>query len=354
MNVENILEKAIKDQVSDIFIVAGTKIAFKKSGKINFVGNEILKPKDTEDLIQQIYALATGIYKSIETLKQNGEDDFSFSLSRLGRFRVNTYFQRGSIAAVLRVVRFELPDPTEYHIPSSILDLSSLQKGLVIVTGPTGSGKSTTLACIVDQINKTKQKHIITIEDPIEYLHRHNKSIVSQREVGHDTKDYITALRSALREAPDVILVGEMRDLETVSVALNAAETGHLVLSSLHTLGAAETISRIIDIFPPNQQEQIRVQLTMTLQAVVSQQLLPSCDGGMVPCFEIMKSNPAVKTLIRDNRLHVLDNTIMQNKEAGMMSMDDSIMQRYQEHLIDRDVAMQFSFNKEFMRKKLF
>ena len=354
MNVENILEKAIKDQVSDIFIVAGTKIAFKKSGKINFVGNEILKPKDTEDLIQQIYALATGIYKSIETLKQNGEDDFSFSLSRLGRFRVNTYFQRGSIAAVLRVVRFELPDPAEYHIPSSILDLSSLQKGLVIVTGPTGSGKSTTLACIVDQINKTKQKHIITIEDPIEYLHRHNKSIVSQREVGHDTKDYITALRSALREAPDVILVGEMRDLETVSVALNAAETGHLVLSSLHTLGAAETISRIIDIFPPNQQEQIRVQLTMTLQAVVSQQLLPSCDGGMVPCFEIMKSNPAVKTLIRDNRLHVLDNTIMQNKEAGMMSMDDSIMQRYQEHLIDRDVAMQFSFNKEFMRKKLF
>lgn len=353
MDVEQILKKAIEDKVSDIFIVAGTTIAFKKSGQIYGIGEQILTPLDTEKLIQQIYSLATGIYKSIDTLKQNGEDDFSFSLSRLGRFRVNTYFQRGSIAAVLRVVRFVLPDPKEYHIPSSIIDLANLNNGLVIITGPTGSGKSTTLACIIDQINKTKRDHIITIEDPIEYLHKHKQSIVSQREVGHDTKDYITALHAALREAPNVILVGEMRDLETVSVALNAAETGHLVLSSLHTLGAAETISRIIDIFPPNQQEQIRVQLTMSLQAVVSQQLIPSKDGGMVPCFEIMKSTPAVKTLIRDNRLHLLDNTIMQNKDMGMMSMDDSILQMYRENFIDKDVALQYSFNKDLMTKKL-
>ncbi len=228
-----------------------------------------------------------------------------------------------------------------------------MNKGLVIVTGATGCGKSTTLACIVDQINKTKNYHIITIEDPIEYLHRHNHSIVSQREVGHDTKDYITALRAALREAPNVILVGEMRDLETVSVALSAAETGHLVLSTLHTLGASETISRIIDIFPPNQQEQIRVQLTMSLEAVVSQQLIQSKEGGMVPAFEIMKTNPAIRTQIRDNKLHLIDNTIAANREEGMMSMDDSILELYKAGLIEEDVALQHANNHELLKKKM-
>jgi twitching motility protein PilT len=323
------------------------------SGEIRPINDEKLTPQDTYYILEKIYSISTGIVTSMDKLKQNGEDDFSFSLTAVGRFRVNAYYQRGSVAAVLRVVRFQLPDPKDYHIPSSVIDLAKLNKGLVIVTGATGSGKSTTLACIVDEINRTQNYHIITIEDPIEYLHRHQRSIVSQREVGHDTSDYLSALRAALREAPNVILVGEMRDLETVSVALNAAETGHLVLSTLHTLGASETISRIIDIFPPNQQEQIRVQLTMSLQAVVSQQLLQSKDGGMVPCFEIMKSNPAIRTQIRDNKLHLIDNTISSNRDEGMISMDDSILELYKAGMIDEDTALQHANNKELLKKKM-
>ncbi len=353
MDVTKILEEAVSERASDIFIVAGACISFKKSGVIHQINDQKLTPADTNDLINQIYEISVGIERSIDVLRENGEDDFSFSLSQIGRFRANVFFQRGSVAAVLRVVRFKLPDPKEYHIPSSVIDLAKLNKGLVIVTGATGSGKSTTLACIVDQINKTKNYHIITIEDPIEYLHRHNHSIVSQREVGHDTKDYLTALRSALREAPNVILVGEMRDLETVSVALNAAETGHLVLSTLHTLGASETISRIIDIFPPNQQEQIRVQLTMSLEAVVSQQLIRSKDGSMVPAFEIMKTNPAIRTQIRDNKLHLIDNTIAANREEGMVGMDDSILELYKAGLIEEEVALQHANNRELLKKKM-
>ena len=355
MDVRDILKEAINQNVSDVFIVAGANVCFKKSGVIKPFSEEKLTPVDTRDIVEQIYKLndGNGIQRNIKILEEHGEDDFSFSLSQLGRFRVNAYFQRGSMSAVLRVVRFTLPDPEEYHIPSTILNLANVTKGLVIVTGPTGCGKSTTLACIVDEINKTKNDHIITIEDPIEYLHRHKKSIVSQREVGHDTKDYLSALRAALREAPNVILVGEIRDLETVSVALNAAETGHLVLSTLHTQGAAETISRIIDIFPPSQQEQIRVQLTMTLQAVVSQQLLPSVNGNMVPAFEIMKSNPAIRTQIRDNKLHLIDNTIGANREDGMMTMDESILNLYKNQLIDKNTALQYATNKDVLERKL-
>ncbi len=353
VEIREILKQAVEQRASDVFIVAGARISFKVAGEIKPINDEKLMPDDTRRFVIDIYKSATGITTTVDTLEKNGEDDFSFSLPMIGRFRVNAYFQRGSMAAVLRVVRFELPDPKDYHIPSSVIDLAQLSKGLVIVTGPTGSGKSTTLACIVDEINRTKDYHIITIEDPIEYLHRHQRSIVSQREVGHDTHDYISALRAALREAPNVILVGEMRDLETVSVALNAAETGHLVLSTLHTLGASETISRIIDIFPPNQQEQIRVQLTMSLQAVVSQQLLQSKEGGMVPCFEIMKSNPAIRTQIRDNKLHLIDNTISSNKEDGMISMDDSILELYKAGVIDEDTALQHANNKELLKKKM-
>ena len=352
-DIQEILKQAVDQKASDVFIVAGACISFKVSGEIRPINDEKLTPQDTYYILEKIYSISTGIVTSMDKLKQNGEDDFSFSLTAVGRFRVNAYYQRGSVAAVLRVVRFQLPDPKDYHIPSSVIDLAKLNKGLVIVTGATGSGKSTTLACIVDEINRTQNYHIITIEDPIEYLHRHQRSIVSQREVGHDTSDYLSALRAALREAPNVILVGEMRDLETVSVALNAAETGHLVLSTLHTLGASETISRIIDIFPPNQQEQIRVQLTMSLQAVVSQQLLQSKDGGMVPCFEIMKSNPAIRTQIRDNKLHLIDNTISSNRDEGMINMDDSILELYKAGMIDEDTALQHANNKELLKKKM-
>ncbi len=353
MDINEILQLAVDKHASDIFIVAGTKLAFKIDGIIQPIGEEKLTPDRTRTYVEEIYRMSSGVRKSIDMLDNIGEDDFSFSLSKVGRFRVNAYYQRGSLAAVLRVVRFKLPDPEVYHISPSILELSKLNKGLVLVTGSAGSGKSTTLACIVDEINKTKNDHIITIEDPIEYLHSHNRSIVSQREIGHDTKDYLIALRAALREAPNVILVGEMRDLETVSVALNAAETGHLVLSTLHTMGASETISRIVDMFPSNQQEQIRIQLAMVLQAVVSQQLVRGVDGKMYPSFEIMKACPAIRTQMRENKLHLIDNTISQNKDNGMITMDDSLMKLYKDGIIDKDTLLQHANNPEQILKKI-
>ncbi len=353
MDINEILQLAVDKHASDIFIVAGTKLAFKIDGIIQPIGEEKLTPENTRTYVEEIYRMSSGVRKSIDMLDNIGEDDFSFSLSKVGRFRVNAYYQRGSLAAVLRVVRFKLPDPEVYHISPSILELSKLNKGLVLVTGSAGSGKSTTLACIVDEINKTKNDHIITIEDPIEYLHSHNRSIVSQREIGHDTKDYLIALRAALREAPNVILVGEMRDLETVSVALNAAETGHLVLSTLHTMGASETISRIVDMFPSNQQEQIRIQLAMVLQAVVSQQLVRGVDGKMYPSFEIMKACPAIRTQMRENKLHLIDNTISQNKDNGMITMDDSLMKLYKDGIIDKTTLLQHANNPEQILKKI-
>lgn len=349
MDIKEILEMAVAKEASDIFIVAGTQISFKVNGSIENVNDVVLKPADTYDLVKQIYEISNN-KNDIDNLK---EDDFSFSLTDTGRFRVNIYRQRGSLAAVLRVVRFTLPDPSKLHILPSILDLAKLTKGLILVTGSAGSGKSTTLACIVDEINKTRKAHIITIEDPIEYLHKHNKSIVSQREIGHDTDDYLNALRAALREAPDVILVGEMRDLETVSVALTAAETGHLVLSTLHTSGASDTISRIIDIFPPAQQEQIRIQLTMTLQAVISQQLIKGKDGKMYPSYEVMKTCPAICSQIRDNKLHLINNTILLNRNNGMVTNDDSVYDLYKKGLIDKETALMHSSNLEAMTTKL-
>ncbi len=350
-NIQEILEYAIELAASDIFILAGTPICFKIKGNIIRINDEILKASMSENLIQQIYGLNNN--RQFDHLEEEGEDDFSFSLLRLARFRVNVYYQRGSKAAVLRVVNFDLPNHQELSIPDTVMNFSKLQKGLVLVTGSAGSGKSTTLACIIDEINRNRNTHVITIEDPIEYLHPHKKSIVSQREIAHDTKSYIGALRAALREAPNVILVGEMRDLETIQVALSAAETGHLVLSTLHTLGAAETINRIIDVFPANQQQQIRVQLSMVLQAVVSQQLIPTKDREMLPAFEIMTMTNAIRTQIRENKLHQIDNTIAAGKVHGMITMDDSILQLVVDEKISKEDALVFATNSDILAKKI-
>lgn len=236
--------------------------------------------------------------------EQSGDDDFSFAIPGLSRFRVSAYKQSGALSVVIRIISFSLPNPTEIGIPQRIIDFSNFSKGLVLVTGTAGSGKSTTLACIIDAINHHYRKHIITLEDPLEFLHRHDLSIVSQREINVDTESYVTALRVSLRQRPDVILLGEMRDYETMQVAMTAAETGHLIFSTLHTIGAASTIDRIIDVFPPNQQHQIAVQLSMVLQAVISQQLVPTIDGKMIPVFEIMTVTPAIRNMIRDNQDH--------------------------------------------------
>ncbi|MDD7077032.1 MAG: PilT/PilU family type 4a pilus ATPase [Lachnospiraceae bacterium] len=350
IHITEMLQKATNANASDIFIVAGLPLSYKVNGILHSEG-ERLMPKDTELLIRSIYELDGN--RSMNHFLETGDDDFSFAVPGLSRYRVSTYKQRGSLAAVIRVIAFELPNPEILGIPSVVLSLTSLTKGLVLVTGPAGSGKSTTLACLVDRINSSRQNHIITLEDPLEFLHRHKKSIVSQREISTDTDNYLTALRAALRQSPDVILLGEMRDHETIQTVMTAAETGHLVLSSLHTVGAANTISRIIDVFEPSQQHQIAVQLSMVLRAVVSQQLVPSINGEMIPAFEIMIMTPAISNMIRDNKIHQIEGIIYTSAKEDMISMDNSLLQLYKENKISRETVLQYCTNAEMIRKRL-
>lgn len=346
----SVLQTATQAGASDIFIVAGLPLSYKVHGVMQSV-NDRLMPQDTELLIRNIYELAGD--RSMQRFLETGDDDFSFAIPGLSRYRVSTYKQRGSLAAVIRIIAFELPDPENLGIPAAVLNLTSLTKGLVLVTGPAGSGKSTTLSCLVDRINSSRQGHIITLEDPLEFLHRHKKSIVSQREISTDTDNYLTALRAALRQSPDVILLGEMRDHETIQTAMTAAETGHLVLSSLHTIGAANTISRIIDVFDASQQRQIAMQLSMVLRAVVSQQLVPSIDGKMIPAFEIMVMTPAISNMIRDNKTHQIEGIIYTSAKEDMISMDNSLLQLCKANLISRETALQYCTNVEMMKKKI-
>ena len=350
LQATEMLTAATNANASDIFIIAGRPLTYKVNGLMHTEG-ERLMPDATEVLIRQIYTLAQN--RKMEPFLESGDDDFSFAIPGLSRYRVSTYKQRGSLAAVIRVIAFELPDPALLGIPDSILQLTDLTKGMLLVTGPAGSGKSTTLACLIDRINSTREDHIITLEDPLEFLHRHKKSIVSQREIATDTDNYLTALRAALRQSPDVILLGEMRDHETIQTAMTAAETGHLVLSSLHTIGAANTISRIIDVFEPSQQHQIAMQLSMVLRAVVSQQLVPAIDGHMVPAFEIMIMTPAISNMIRDNKTHQIDGIIYTSATDEMRSMDSSLLQLYHSGTITAETALHYSTNPEMLRKKL-
>ena len=351
MDIKELLKEIVTRNASDIFIVAGSPCAIKVAGKIIKYNDTRLMPLDTEKMIKDIYQLANN--RDFSNFLASGDDDFSFSLPNIGRFRVNVYRQRNSCAAVLRIVRFELPDPKKMHIPEIVCDLANQKKGMILVTGPAGSGKSTTLACIIDQINQKRNTHIITIEDPIEYLHSHNKSIVSQRDVFHNTKNYVEALKAALREAPEVILVGEMRDLETIDIAITAAETGHLIFSSLHTVGAANTIDRMIDVFPASQQQQIRVQLAMVLNAVICQQLLPGVDGKMIPAFEIMICNQAIRTLIRDGKTHQIDSTISNSRQLGMITMDEAIIELYKQGKISKETALMYATNPKIVERRL-
>ncbi len=349
MNVTEILERAVKERASDIFVVAGSALRFKIEGGMESRSENILKPDDTMDFVQKIYELAKRDMKSMES----GDDDFSFSLPGAARFRVNVYRQRGSVAAILRVVLFTLPDYKELGIPETVMELSNRTGGLILVTGPAGSGKSTTLACMLDRINESRSGHIMTLEDPIEYLHRHKKSIVSQREVSIDTESYVRGLKAALRQAPDVILIGEMRDAETINIAMTAAETGHLVLSTLHTLGCANSVDRIIDAFPPQQQQQVRVQLSMVLQAVVSQQLVPSKKGGRAAAFEVLKVTPAVRNLIRESKMHQLDTVMLSGKSMGMQTMDAALLELYRKGEIEKEDVLSRCMNYDAVSRQL-
>lgn len=344
------LKRAVEDEASDLFIIAGGQVAEKVDKTLYPISEERLMPQESERLITELYARAN---RPMEEYIRRGDDDFSISLPGIARFRVNTYHQRGSMAAVVRVVVFDIPDWRKLHIPEQVMDLANLSDGMVLVTGTAGSGKSTTQACIIDRINRTRGCHIITLEDPIEFLHKNDKSIVSQREISIDSENYLTALRSCLRQAPDVILLGEMRDHETIRTAMTAAETGHLLIATLHTKGAVNTIDRIVDSFPGEQQMQVRVQLSMVLETVVSQQLLPGKDGDLVPAYEIMHMNNAIRSLVRENKSHQIDNAIASGSKEGMISMDQSILELYREGRITGEVALAHAEHREQLQRRM-
>ena len=357
MELTEILRIAVNEGASDVFVVAGLPLTFKINGHQDRRG-AVLMPDDTEAVIRALYQQARRDPEQ-HLNSPSVDDDFSFSMRDLGRFRANVLRQRGSLAAVLRVIRFGLPDPAALGIPPQVLSFARRRQGLVLVTGPAGSGKSTTLACMIDAINREREGHIITMEDPIEFIHHHNRCIVTQREVGTDTRTYVQALRGALRESPDVILLGEMRDDETMEVAMQAAETGQLLFSTLHTTGAANTMDRIIDAFPAARQGQavcavgVSCGSPMILQGVISQQLVATTDGGQTVAFEIMDSTPAIRTLIREGRTHQIDASIQAGAALGMCTMDDSLAALCRAGKITKETALTYCLHLETMQRKL-
>lgn len=351
MDIAEILKEGLRRSAADIFLVPGAPVTYKVSGAQQRAESGPLLPGDAAALIQGIYGLCG---RSPEKLADPlADDDFSFAVHELGRFRVNVMHQRGSLAAVIRVIRFGIPTPEELQLPAPVMALAELQKGMVLVTGSAGSGKSTTLACLIDRINHERSGHIITMEDPIEYVHRHAGCLVTQREIFTDCPSYISALRSALRESPDVILLGEMRDYETIETAITAAETGGLLFSTLHTTGAANSVDRIIDVFPAQQQAQVRVQLSMVLQAVVSQQLVRTVDGALCPVFEIMRVNPAIRNLIRESKTYQIDSAIQAGAAESMCTMESGLLALYRAGRITADTALAYSLSYDSMKRKL-
>ena len=348
-DLDEILIQSVKVKASDIHLTTGRPPSYRIDGVLAPIEGERLTPQMLEDILMPLMDV-----RHREELQNNGQTDFAYAISGVGRFRVNVFKQRGTLASVMRSLPFNIPEPEELGIPAEVVEMTTRKRGLILVTGPTGSGKSTTLASLIHVINRNYPYHIITLEDPIEYLHRHDKSVVNQREIGSDSTNYAQALRAALREDPDVILVGEMRDLETISTAITAAETGHLVLSTLHTIGADKTIDRIIDVFPPNQQQQIRIQLASVLECVVSQQLLKKADGsGRVAALEILFANNAVRNLIRESKTYQISSVMQTNRRAGMQTMDDALYDLYMRKLIDADNAVTYAQDPVSMNKKV-
>ncbi len=336
MNIDELLRTAVEEGASDLHITVGIPPTIRKDGRLVKIGEISATPEDIKAFVKQMLN-----EERMKEFEDNGELDFSFSRQGIGRFRVNVYRQRGTYCIAVRSVNIDIPTFEQLGLPEAVKELARKTKGLLLVTGPTGSGKSTTLAAIIDQINEERDCHILTLEDPIEYLHKHKKSMVNQREIGYDSHSYANALRAALREDPDVILVGEMRDMETISIAVTAAETGHFVLSTLHTVGAANTIDRIIDVFPPYQQQQIRIQISAIIQGVISQQLIPRKDKhGRVAAIETMVSSPAVRNLIREGKTHQIDSIIQTSGKFGMQTMDVSLAALYKRGMISYDDAV--------------
>lgn len=348
ITLNELLEKTAKENASDLHLTVGISPTIRVNGQLTGISDKKLTAVDTLRYVKELLG------DRYDEYEKKGEMDTSLSLPGVGRFRVNAYKQRGSDAVAIRVVALKIPTLNELKMPLVVKELTKKQRGLVLVTGPTGSGKSTTLAAMINEINTTRAAHIITLEDPVEYLHKHNKSIINQREIGKDTLSYQDALRAVLREDPDVILVGEMRDLETISIAITAAETGHLVLSTLHTIGAAKTIDRIIDVFPPYQQQQIKIQLAAVLQGIISQQLIPINDEkGRVAALEVMVVNSAIQNLIREGKTHQIQSSIQTGSKYGMKTMDMSLVDLYKQGLISYESALTASIDRDMIKRML-
>lgn len=364
MRIIDIVTQAAALGASDIHITVGRPPVYRLhgllypldalelSGKLSLLRVEEIKaltPQDTEEMARQVMNQS-----QLEKFKERGELDFSYAVPGTTRVRVNVFKQRNSTALAMRLLSTRIPTFQELGLPEIMAFLSRRPNGLVLVTGPTGSGKSTTLAAMIDLVNKERRMHILTLEDPIEYLHKHSRSIINQREIGQDTKSFAASLRAALREDPDVILVGEMRDLETISIAITAAETGHLVLATLHTSSAAETIDRVIDVFPPSQQQQIRIQLANTIEGIISQQLIPRIDKpGRVVSLEILVANPAIRNLIREGKTFQIPSQLQTGLKQGMQTLDMSLRNLYKKKMISREEVLNRAFDPESLIKNL-
>ncbi len=348
MNLQVILKIATEKKASDVHLAVDSSPLMRLNGKLIPINDHLLQVEELEEAMHEIL-----LESEREILRSLGEVDFSYT-DESGRYRVNVFKERMGYAAAFRIIGAKIPSFEDLGLPSVMESFTKLRKGLVLITGPTGSGKSTTLASMIDKINDEQDAHIITLEDPVEYLHQHKKSLVNQREIHRDSHGFGQALRASLRQDPDVILVGEMRDLDTISTAITAAETGHLVLSTLHTSSAAQTVDRIIDVFPPHQQAQVRLQLSMVLEGVVSQKLMPTVDGsGRVAAFEIMTGTNGVRSLIREGKAHMLQTQIQTGSSFGMTSMDSYILKLYREKIISRETAVSYAQDQEGVKKQL-
>ena len=342
-----VLLEVMDRQASDLHLTAGAPPMIRHHGKLHALDYPRLTPQTTREVI---YSILTNEQR--QKLETDWQIDLAYSIPSRARFRVNAYFQRASLSAAFRLIPQNIPDLGSLDLPPVIEEFTKKPRGFVLVTGPTGSGKSTTLAAMIDLINEVRHEHILTIEDPIEFLHRHKRCIVNQRELGADTQTFGMGLKAALRQDPDVILVGEMRDLETISTALTAAETGHLVFATLHTQDAAQTVDRIVDVFPPEQQQQVRVQLSVALQGIVTQQLLPKADGkGRVCACEILAPTSAVRNLIREGKTHQIYSALQTGGQFGMQTMDAALAQLVREHKITRELAESRSSAPDELRR---
>jgi twitching motility protein PilT len=348
LELADLLRIAVEKGASDLHLTTGRPPVLRINGELTFIEGQ---PVLTKETIPNLLEPALTAERKAE-LDRNGQVDFSYGLPGLGRFRVNVFNQRSTVSAVMRLIPHEIPSFERLGLPEVVRDFTEKNRGMVLITGPTGSGKSTTLASLIDIINTNRSCHIITLEDPIEYLHHHGRSLVNQREIGTDTASFPGALRAALREDPDVILVGEMRDFETIQTALTAAETGHLVFATLHTNDATQTVDRIIDVFPPHQQAQIRIQLSLTLQGIVSQQLLPRADiPGRVLACEVLVATSAVRNIIREGKTYQLPTVMQTGGKLGMQTMDSSLRDLYRQRKITiQEALLRASDPEEFKR----